>query len=249
MRLRQLAFLLFLAPAAGGALPAPDPPAPPPPPPPPLWAGKAELAYAATSGNSTTSSLGAGLDVAYRPAPWTVEVRFGYLRASAAHIVTAESLAGAIKGSRDLTPKVDAFVQAGYQRNTFSGIDRRMGADAGAGYKLIQRPDLLFRTEAALGYTNESRTNGTKLNYATARGALKLVWKFSKSADFTEEGSFTEDLSHTANWIFRNVASVSASMTSLFSLKLSYGLVYANEPVPGFKKTDTVTSAAVVAKF
>jgi putative salt-induced outer membrane protein len=247
MRLRQLAFLLFLAPAAAAAQPPPDPKAPPPPP--PLWSGKAELAYAATSGNTSTSSLGVGLDVMYRPAPWTVEGKFSYLRASAAHILTAESLAGAIKGSRDLTPKVDAFLLAGYQRNTFSGIDHRMGADAGAGYKLIQRPDLLFRTEAALGYMNESRTNGTKLNYATARGGLKLVWKFGKSADFTEEGSFTEDLSHTANWIFRNVASVSASMTSIFSLKLSYGLVYANEPVPGFKKTDTVTSAAVVAKF
>lgn len=185
----------------------------------------------------------------YRPAPWAVEGKFNYLRAAAEHLVTAESLAGSIKGLRDLTPVIDAFVQAGYQRNTFSGIDHRIGGDAGAGYKLIQRPDLLFRTEASLGYTNESRTDGTTLNYATARGGLKLVWKFGKSADFTEEASMTEDLSHAANWIFRNTASVSASMTSVLSLKLSYGLVYANEPVPGFKKTDSVTSAAVVAKF
>jgi putative salt-induced outer membrane protein len=248
MRLRQLVSLLvFLGPAVAGAQPSPDPTAPPPPP--PLWSGKAELAYAATSGNTSTSSLGVGLDVAYRPAPWTVEGKLAYLRASSAHIVTAEALAGTVKGSRDLTPKVDAFVLAGYQRNTFSGINHRIGGDAGAGYKLLQRPDLLFRTEAAVGYTNESRTNGTTRNYATARGGLKLVWKFSKSADFTEEASFTEDLSDTANWILRNVASVSASMTSVFSLKLSYGLVYANEPVPGFKKTDTITSAAVVAKF
>ena len=164
-------------------------------------------------------------------------------------MLTAEALAGGIKGSRDLTPKVDVFVQAGYQRNTFSGINRRVGGDAGAGLKLIQRPKLEFRTEAALGYASESRTNATTLSYATARGGLKLVWKFSKTADFIEEASFTEDLSHTRNWIFRNMASVSASLTSILSLKLSYGLVYANEPVPGFRKTDTVTSAAVVAKF
>lgn len=247
MRLRLLTSLLVCLGPGVAAAQAPDAAAPPPPP--PLWSGKAELAYAATSGNTSTSSLGMGLDVVYRPAPWTVEAKFNYLRAAAEHIVTAESVAGSVKGSRDLTPALDAFLQGGYQRNTFSGIDRRMGGDAGAGYKVIQRPDLLFRTEAAVGYLNESRVNGTTLNYATARAGLKLVWKFGKSADFTDEASWTEDLSDTANWILRNTASVSASMTSVLSLKLSYAIVSANEPVPGFKKTDTVTSAAVVAKF
>lgn len=51
MRLRRFAVLLaILGPSVASAQPAPDPTAPPPPP--PLWSGKAELAYAATSGNT-----------------------------------------------------------------------------------------------------------------------------------------------------------------------------------------------------
>jgi putative salt-induced outer membrane protein YdiY len=61
---------------------AQEPPAPPAPePPPPLWSGKAELAYAATTGNTSTSSFGLGLEVVYRPAPWAVEGKFAFLRA------------------------------------------------------------------------------------------------------------------------------------------------------------------------
>jgi len=244
--IRVALFAAFLAAPAA----AQEPPAPPAPePPPPLWSGKAELAYAATTGNTSTSSFGLGLEVVYRPAPWAVEGKFAFLRAESRHVVTAESLGGSVKGSRDLTPLIDVFVQGGYTRNTFSGIDHRVGGDAGTGFKLLRGPALLLRTEAAFGYASEARTDNTTLNYATARAGLKLVWKFSKSADFTEEASWTEDLSDTKHWIFRNVTSVSASLTSIFSLKVSYALVYINEPVPGFGKTDTVTSAAVVAKF
>jgi putative salt-induced outer membrane protein YdiY len=38
-------------------------------------------------------------------------------------------------------------------------------------------------------------------------------------------------------------------MTAVFSLKGSYTLLYDNEPVPTFKKTDTATAVALVAKF
>ncbi len=254
MKFSRLASMLFVgAVLTCVAIPAlaqdPCPCKDAPPPPPPPWSGKAELAYAGTSGNTSTSSFGLGLDVIYRTAPWTVEATFAFLRAESDHVVTAEALAGMLKGSRDLTKAIDVFVQANYQRNTFSGIDHRIGGSAGAGYKLIDQPDILLRPEASFGYTNEARTDDTTFNYATAAAALKFVWKFSKSADFTEEASWTEDLSDTQHWIFRNLTSISASLTNVLSLKVGWGLAYSNQPVPGFGKTDTVTSAAVVAKF
>jgi putative salt-induced outer membrane protein len=221
-----------------------------PPPSPPPFSGKLDLAYAATSGNTSTSSLGLGVDLVYRTAPWTFEGTFGYLHAESEHVTTAETLSGTLKGSRDLTPAFDVFVGAGYYRNTFSGIDHRVGGEGGAGYKILNQPDhLLLRTEAGIGYASEARTDADTLNYATARLGLKFVWKFSKSADFTEEAAWTEDFSDTEHWVFRNKAAVSASLTKLLSLKLSWSLVYNNQPPPGFGKTDTVTAAAVVATF
>ena len=42
---------------------------------------------------------------------------------------------------------------------------------------------------------------------------------------------------------------VSASLNRALSLKLSYQVKHLNRPVPGFEKTDTIASAAIVAKF
>ena len=243
--------LLLLAALAASPLTAQDP-CPckdQPPPPPPPFTGKVDLAYAATSGNTSTSSLGLGLDLIYRTAPWTIEGTFNYLHAASEHVTTAETFAGLLKGSRDITKSIDVFVQGGYYRNTFSGIDHRVGGEAGAGYKILDQEQFLLRTEAGFGYASEARTDDTTLNYATGRVGLKFVWKFSKSADFTEEASWTEDFSDTHHWIFRNGTSVTATLTKLLSLKASWALIYNNEPPPGFGKTDTVTSAALVAKF
>jgi putative salt-induced outer membrane protein YdiY len=38
-------------------------------------------------------------------------------------------------------------------------------------------------------------------------------------------------------------------MTNVLSVKISYVVQTLNQPVPGKKKTDTITSAALVAKF
>jgi putative salt-induced outer membrane protein YdiY len=38
-------------------------------------------------------------------------------------------------------------------------------------------------------------------------------------------------------------------LTATFSLKASYTLLYRHEPVPTFKRTDTATAVALVAKF
>jgi hypothetical protein len=39
---------------------------------------------------------------------------------------------------------------------------------------------------------------------------------------------------------------LTATLTSVLSLKFSNTVRYANEPVPGFEKTDTITTAALV---
>jgi putative salt-induced outer membrane protein YdiY len=42
---------------------------------------------------------------------------------------------------------------------------------------------------------------------------------------------------------------VTTKLASGLSLKVSNAIRYANFPPPGFKKTDSVTSVAIVAKF
>jgi putative salt-induced outer membrane protein len=244
---------LFLAGAARAQAPCPCPT--PPPGPPPLWSGNAQFAYAGTSGNTDTSSLGGSLELDYKPLPWTIVLTAAYLRGSTDGILTAESFAGGLRGIRDLTPRLDVFVEGLYYRNTFAGIDSRYGANTGVGYKIVNEKNLLLRVEAGVGYVHEDFLIQPSDDYATVRPGLLFKWKFSKSAELSEEFAWTDDLSDTTNWFLRSTTAVMADLTSVFALKASFTYLYDNVPalkVPPstfYEKTDRISAVSLVAKF
>ncbi|MGH9367186.1 MAG: DUF481 domain-containing protein [Thermoanaerobaculia bacterium] len=246
---RGLAFLgaSLLAAAASGEQPCPCPPAPAGPP--PLWSGNAQFSYAGTSGNTDTSSLGGGLELNYKPLPWALTFNAAYLRGSTEGALTAESFAAGLRATRDLTPRLDVFAEGLYYRNTFAGLDSRVGANGGVGYKIVNEKPLLLRVETGFGYAHEDRVLGGNLDYATLRAGLQFGWKFSKSAELTEEFYWTDNLSDTNDWYLRSTTALAADLTSVFALKASYTYLYDNVPTPGFEKRDTITSVALVAKF
>jgi putative salt-induced outer membrane protein len=249
MVLFRRAVFLWLALAGASALAQPCPCPSAPAGPPPLWFGSAELSFLSTSGNTSTSSLGAGLEVDYKPAPWTVIFKANYLRAESDNVTTVEQFGGSLKGVRDLTPRVDVFARGSYLRNRFAGIDGLIAGDAGAGYKILLGPVHALRAEFGFGYTHEEQVVGDNRSYASARAGLDYKWQFSKTAAFTNEFAYNFDLSDSSNWIVAEKAAIAAALTATFALKASYTLLYNNEPVPTFKKTDTATAVALVAKF
>ncbi len=241
---------------ASAAAQEPCPCPTPPPGPPPLWTGNAQFAYAATSGNTDTSSLGGTLEVNYKPLPWVISLNAAYLRGSTDGELTAESFAGGLRGLRDLTPRLDVFVEGLYYRNTFAGIDSRYGGNAGVGYKIFDEKALRLRVETGFGYTHEARLVGPSLDYASLRAGFQFGWKFSKTAELTEEFYWTDNLSDTNDWYLRSTTAVTANLTSIFALKASYTYLYDNVPAIAtevpltfFEKRDTITSVALVAKF
>ncbi|HEY6146895.1 MAG TPA: DUF481 domain-containing protein [Thermoanaerobaculia bacterium] len=229
-----------------------------PPKPPPVWSGKAEASYVATSGNSDAKTLGAAGEVAYVPGVWNFKLSLAFIRAESEGVETARSFDGVVRAARKLSPRLEIYVQGAYRENTFAGIDHQWAGDAGAAYQFLSGDPHSLKVEAGLGYLTEKRllprvppaAQPTETrSFALARVGLEYKWKFSKTGEFTEEASFTEDLKDSKDWRFADKVSLGASFTTVFSVKLSYAWLTLNEPVPGKKKTDTITSAALVAKF
>jgi putative salt-induced outer membrane protein YdiY len=103
--------------------------------------------------------------------------------------------------------------------------------------------------DAGVGYVNEQRVTGDDISSAVLDLGSRYSWKFSKTAEFTDELRFNQSLSDGDDWRIGHIAAVSAKLTTLLSLKFSHAIRYRHAPPPGFESTDTITSAAVVAKF
>jgi putative salt-induced outer membrane protein YdiY len=91
--------------------------------------------------------------------------------------------------------------------------------------------------------------NVPTLSTATAGPGARYKFRLSETSDITEDLLFAFDLSEDGTWRLAQALALTARVAAPLSLKLSNIIRYVDEPVPGFEKTDTITSAALVLSF
>ena len=228
-----------------GALFAEEPPAGPPP----VWSGKAEASFVSTTGNTDVQTIGAGLEVDYKKDLWDGLAKGAFVQGKTNGVTTARSIAAELRAGRHLSERFELFVQDDYFKNEFAGIDQRLSTIGGGAYSVVKTPAQELKLQIGAGYTRERRSDGPDKSFGTGLAGLLYKWKVSATTDLSEEFAYVESFKDSSDWRITNTFSVSVAINKIFSLKASHNLAYLNEPVPGFGKTDTITSVALVAKF
>jgi putative salt-induced outer membrane protein len=221
----------------------------PPPPPPPVHEATGELAFVGTRGNTSTSAFSVnGEDIA-RPTNWLIRNRVLFIRNESNGVVTAQSFLYGLRTERVLNPKVSAFGEYGYFTDKFSGVTSRNTIAGGLSFKMVNTATQSLATDVSLGYMNEQRLTGSDISSGTYGFGGTYQWKFSPTATLDEDAHLVGAFDRSDDWRIGQLLSVTAQLTSIFSLKVSYLVRYNNFPAPSFKRTDTTTSVAFVAKF
>lgn len=220
-----------------------------PPAPPPKHEGSAEFAFVSTSGNADTQTLGLAGEYFYRPAPWVFQLMADYVRNKAEGELSAESFRSLLRAERKLNGRVSAFGSWEYLHDAFAGVDHRNAIAGGLSYQVVAPSPHDFVVDGGFGYTNEQRLAGEDISTAVALAGLRYEFQLSETAEISDESGFEFSLSNGDDWRWSNMASVTAKLTTLLSLKLSHTVRYSHAPAPGFETTDTITAVALVAKF
>lgn len=217
--------------------------------PPPRWENNAELSALITSGNTKVTTIGAGAASTFRPGEWTVKGTANYLSSNSSGTQTAEAYNGELRGERKITESLSGFLNGTYLKNRFAGFLRRFGEEGGLSYAMLRTDWHVLTSEVGLGFLQERRTDFTRRDFATGRLGLEYRWKLSETADFSNNLSVLDNFRTTKDWRLSNVAAITAVLTEVLSLKVSYRIDFLNMPVTGKKNTDTATQVALVAKF
>jgi putative salt-induced outer membrane protein YdiY len=240
---------LFFCPSVALAQQQPAAAAPPKPPPPAV-AGTLQFSFVTTSGNSSTQSIGLAGELVLRPGPWLLDSKTAFVRNVADHVVSARSLTGLSRLSRDFGPRAAGFAQYDYQRDVFSGILSRNSITAGVSVNLVPDDGQVLRLDAGAGYAVEHDVGVlARSKSATALGGVHYEAKLSPTSSFSDDARFFASLSHATDRRFDQTTALTAQVTSRLSLKGSYVVHYVHDPVPGFRRTDTVSSVTLAVTF
>jgi putative salt-induced outer membrane protein len=238
-RALTLAVLLALAAPALAQQPPPDEP-------PPRFEASAQFSLLTTTGNTSNRTLGTGGEVAFRPRPWVFTARALYAENEADDLLSARSFASLFRASRSLTERLSAYGGYSYLHDRFAGVDARHTIDGGLSYALLARAPQFLDVDAGVGYEHESRVEEESEELAIFTAGALYRWEFSETSRFREDFRFVQAFEEGSNWKIEQSASLTATLTSMFSLKLSNIVRYVHDPVPGFERTDTITAVALV---
>lgn len=213
------------------------------------WSGSAEVSLVATSGNSDTRTVGLGSEISYDPGTWKWLSRIAYVESEADDELRARSQSALVEVSRPFSERLELYARGGYLRDQFAGIERRLTTEGGLAYEAIATEPLSLQLLVGVGFTREQRAVGDDLSLGTANVTGRYEWALSETSALTDEAAFTADLNDGDDWRFTNEVAATSALSTRLSLKVSHKLSYLAKPVPGFRKTDTILSAALVANF
>lgn len=221
------------------------------PPPAKPWSDEAELSYVETGGNSDVKTLSAKnlLKIKFTDrisGSW----KLAALRGESAGALTAERYFTELRGDYAFTDRIYAFATAGWAKDEFAGIHSGAYIGPGAGYRFLTGPAHLLVGEAGLLYVAERYTNNTDSNRVDGRLFGSYVFAFTDKNKFLQSLEYLHDFDESDNYRINSETALVTTLTSVFSIKISYTLRYDHQPVPStLDETDTVLAVALLANF
>ena len=155
-----------------------------------------------------------------------------------------------LRYERQLSESFSWFLAQAVESDIFAGFDPRYVSDVGVKYLILKTEELSWLGEAGYRYTNENRGNNVTVGQHYARLYSEVTKEWSKSASSKLWLELLPNFSSTDAYQINGEVSVSALLTSIFSIKSAFLVKYNNGPAPGVtEKTDSLFTTSLVAKL
>jgi putative salt-induced outer membrane protein len=215
------------------------------------WKDEGELSYVKTSGNSKTTNLAAKNQVKYQ---FTEKVlgtwKVGAILGENEGVKSAENYFTDLKADYSFTERFYSLANAGWLKNKFAGIDRRLYGGAGAGYKFLIGPVNFLVGELGLNYVSNKYIDETRKNYLAGRAFGKYTYAFTEKNNFSQTVEYLYDFDDSEKYEVNSETALISALTGYLSMKAAYVVNYKHKPIPStLKNSDTTTTVALVVSF
>jgi putative salt-induced outer membrane protein len=210
------------------------------------WSGKAALGFLAASGNTESSSLNSAFTVAYTAGRWAHSLEATAINTTENEQTSAEAYALGWKTEFNMTERDFLFARVNWRKDRFSGYDQQLSESLGYGRRLIDTGVHFLNAEIGAGARQADLTDGTTEQDLIWRGGVNYQWKFSETAQFTQD--ITAE-SGPENTYAESVSAIKTRLIGALALVASY-TIKNNSVVPiGTEKTDTFAALSLEYAF
>ncbi len=213
------------------------------------WKSESQAGMVIVTGNTDTNTLNLGQATQYEFSKNILKITAGYLYQKSGEVLSGKSWNLGLRYDRSLSDLHSVFLAESIEGDRFKGIDQRYMTDVGTKYFFSKNDQLTWFGEVGYRFTKENAiTRSRDLHYARAYTEVEKKWNATVSTKYWLE--MLPNFSDSNDWQANTELSLSAILTSLFSLKTAYLLRYDNQlNSPATFLTDKVFTTSLVAKF
>ncbi len=211
---------------------------------------ESEAGIASANGNTKTQTYTFKQLNDYKWHRNVVSFKSRYLNAKANGVETARYFMLGLRYEKQLSDHFGLFLGETFEKDKFAGIDKRLITDFGGKYRFIETEMTKFFSELGYRYMHEERLDNSRVysNYGRVYTEWEHKWNLNFSTKYWAE--YLPNFTVNKDWQFNSELSMSAVLSSVFSLKSGILLRYDHAPAPGILyNTDTLFTTALVAKF
>ena len=227
--------------------------------------GEGSLSASQTTGNSSTTVIGAGLKLSDHYEGWLVN---GVLNADYGRnngVTSINDQYASLQAGRDLNSTVYVYGKLSDTRNRFIGYFNQFFVGAGVGAHVLKGPQLTWTVEAAPGYETSKLVHDWGTQHGIAGNvASKLAYKVNDKVSLANDTNLTFTHYNTLDRILPfttthvilgssstldNTTSATAKLGAKLALRVSYEVNHQTSALPGFKSTNTYSKFSLVYGF
>jgi putative salt-induced outer membrane protein len=215
------------------------------------WSDQAELSYVDTGGNSKASTLSLKNELRVKfsdiiSGTW----KLGALAGQSDGVRNSESYYTEIRGDYLFTERWFAYLSAGWAKDSFAGLDSRIYAGPGTGYKMLLGPKHFLSAEAGINHMSEKYTSDVEKDFLAGRLFGRYEFAFNDNNKFSQSFEYLLNFDESKDYNIISETALTSALSNNYSLKISYTVKYDHMPVPAtLDDTDTILAAALVANF
>lgn len=210
------------------------------------WSNEGSLSWVNTSGNAATTTFALADTFKYN---WTYsEFVFSgeYFRATARNeerfnegggvrqVFTTETTAKYLDLNatfrQNILSQMYWYAMGSYFQNQPAGIDSRLFANGGVGTRFIEDGRTLLLGEIGVGVTRENPVEGAGDTFLDARAYVEFSHQVNDNTKIELSSEFMDNLQNTDQLRINAHAGVTAQMSALFALRVSWDLRFNNAP-------------------
>lgn len=165
---------------------------------------------------------------------------------------TARRLSLDLRYDRYVAKRSSIYALAGALLDPFAGYDLRTHEQIGFSRTLVDQKKFKLISEIGFDYAQENYVEGIDPNYQNilaARVFLGAVANLSDNFAITNDLEVFENVLTPADLRLLETLAVTSRISDSFTFKTSYGLVFDNVPVEGFRPLDQVVMVTLVASI